>query len=218
MTSAHVRASPARRAASGLQTASPRGSPSTRHATNTKRPISPPQISRQTMTSSSRSPGSMANEPILNESDNAEAPDSSSRQPRSHTTHDWTTITNVAEKMKHLLDEIQQKHAEAVSCAIESTIVTEKRVLHGEDLFAQLSSQPVAEKSDRTMRIKAKVRISYPSGYPILTSTSNISNTRRTTATSISDPSSLKPTKNECQDIGFTMRILQRTFSHQTPC
>lgn len=104
----------------------------------------------------------MANEPILNDSDNAEAMGSPSRQPRSYTAHDWATVTNVADKMKHLLDDIQQKHAEAVSCAIESTVVTEKRVLHGEDLFAQLSSQPVAEKSDRTMRVKAKVCLSYP--------------------------------------------------------
>lgn len=94
---------------------------------------------------------------MLNESDNAETMGSPSRQPQSYTTHDWVTLTSVSEKMKHLLDEIQQKHAEAVSCAIESTVVTEKRVLHGEDLFAQLSSQPVAEKSDRTMRVKAKV-------------------------------------------------------------
>ena len=156
MTSTHVRASPARRATSGFQTASPRGSPSTRSAVNTRKPISPPPIRRQTTASSSRSPASATKGPTSNDhDDHAQTTYSPSRRPP--ITQSWATVSDIADKMKHLLEDIQHTHADAVSCAIESTVATEKRVLHGRDLFSQISCPTTTEKSDKTMRVKSKV-------------------------------------------------------------
>ncbi|KAK5992768.1 Histone-lysine N-methyltransferase EZH1 [Cladobotryum mycophilum] len=80
------------------------------------------------------------------------------RTPKAQTasSSNWT-VGDIATRLKTYTREIREGHAQLVAHALESTTTApDLRVRTGTDLFAGLSITPVAEKKDKTMRVKFK--------------------------------------------------------------
>lgn len=66
-------------------------------------------------------------------------------------------VAKIVESLTSFRQDIKDGHAELATYMIDSTVATERRVLSGPDLFANVNKSPVVEEKGRTMRVKFKV-------------------------------------------------------------
>ncbi|KAF7546232.1 hypothetical protein G7Z17_g8578 [Cylindrodendrum hubeiense] len=68
---------------------------------------------------------------------------------------DWS-VRRIVDSLNTFRQDIKNGHAQLAAYIIDSTEATERRVHTGTDLFASLSTKPVVEKPDESMRVKFK--------------------------------------------------------------
>lgn len=88
----------------------------------------------------------------------SEAPAINGTTPKAQTDSiaDWT-IPKIISQLNTCRQDVKEGHAKLTGYILESTKVTERRIRHGRDLFANVRTPVLTEKKSTTMRIKSKV-------------------------------------------------------------
>ncbi|KAK9437639.1 enhancer of zeste 2 isoform a [Metarhizium brunneum] len=87
----------------------------------------------------------------------SEAPAINGTTPKAQTDSiaDWT-IPKIISQLNTCRQDVKEGHAKLTGYILESTKVTERRIRHGRDLFANVRTPVLTEKKSTTMRIKSK--------------------------------------------------------------